>query len=97
MQAALTNGTLVSEILGLLTNGVLRDRFGNRRTIAEYLALLCGFIFLFVIANSPGVLLASQILCGNPWGVFQTLSITYAAECVHVALRAYLIGNVNLC
>ena len=96
-QMTLTNGALVREILGLLINGVLCDRFGNRRTMTGYLALLCDFIFLSVLANSPGMLLASQILCGIPWGVFQTLSITYAAECVLVTLRAYLTSNVNLC
>ncbi|OCL12824.1 sugar transporter [Glonium stellatum] len=96
-QAALTNGALVGEIIGLFINGVLCDRFGNRRTMVGCLALLSGFIFISVFAKSPGVLLASQILCGIPWGVFQTLSITYAAECVPVALRAYLTSGVNLC
>ena len=65
--------------------------------MAGYIALLCGFIFLSVFADSLGMLLASQIPCGTPWGVFQTLRITYAAECVPVALRAYLTSNVNLC
>ena len=43
------------------------------------------------------MLLASEILCGISWGVFQTLSTTYAAEVMPVALRAYLTSNVNLC
>ena len=30
-------------------------------------------------------------------GVFQTLSTTYAAEVMPVALRAYLTSNVNMC
>jgi SP family general alpha glucoside:H+ symporter-like MFS transporter len=43
------------------------------------------------------MLLAAQIICGIPWGVFQTLSTTYAAEVMPVSLRAYLLSNVNLC
>jgi SP family general alpha glucoside:H+ symporter-like MFS transporter len=43
------------------------------------------------------MLLASEVLCGLSWGVFQTLSTTYAAEIMPVALRAYLTTNVNLC
>ncbi|OKO92319.1 Maltose permease MAL31 [Penicillium subrubescens] len=43
------------------------------------------------------MLLAAQILCGIPWGVFQTLSTTYAAEVMPITLRAYLLSNVNLC
>lgn len=35
--------------------------------------------------------------CGLPWGVFQTLTATYAAEVCPVALRAYLTTYVNLC
>lgn len=34
---------------------------------------------------------------GLPWGVFQTLSATYAAEVLPVALRTYLLANVNMC
>ena len=65
--------------------------------MAGRLAPQCGFIFLFVFANSSGMLLASQILCGIPRGVLQTLSITYAAGCIPVTLRAYLTSNANLC
>jgi SP family general alpha glucoside:H+ symporter-like MFS transporter len=34
---------------------------------------------------------------GIPWGIFQTLSTTYAAEVVPVTLRAYLLSSVNMC
>ena len=43
------------------------------------------------------MLLAGYILCGIPWGVFQTLTTTYAAEVTPVNLRAYLTTYVNLC
>lgn len=38
-----------------------------------------------------------QILCGLPWGTFQTLTTTYASEVCPVALRPYLTTYVNLC
>jgi SP family general alpha glucoside:H+ symporter-like MFS transporter len=41
---------------------------------------LTGFIFIMVFANSLGMLVCGQVLCGIPWGVFQTLTTAYAAE-----------------
>jgi SP family general alpha glucoside:H+ symporter-like MFS transporter len=96
-QAALTSGAWAGEVIGLLLNGFLTDRFGNRRTMIAALTFLTAAIFLAFFANSLGMLLASQILCGIPWGIFQTLSTTYAAECMPLSLRAYLTSNVNLC
>jgi SP family general alpha glucoside:H+ symporter-like MFS transporter len=43
------------------------------------------------------MLLAGLILCGVPWGVFQTLTCTYAAEVCPVPLRPILTTYVNLC
>ena len=43
------------------------------------------------------MLLAGEILCGIPWGVFQTITTAYAAEVTPVALRPYLTTYVNLC
>ncbi|KAK0947533.1 hypothetical protein LTR29_001141 [Friedmanniomyces endolithicus] len=39
---------------------------------------------------SLGVQLAGQILCGIPWGVYQTVTTVYAAEVMPVNLRGYL-------
>jgi len=96
-QSALTNGAVVGEILGLLFNGHLTERFGYRKTLMGALVALCLFIFLAFFAINIGLLMASEVLCGLSWGVFQTLSTTYAAEIMPVALRAYLTSNVNLC
>ena len=46
---------------------------------------------------SLGVQLAGQILCGIPWGVYQTVTTVYAAEVMPVNLRGYLTSYVNLC
>ena len=43
------------------------------------------------------MLLIGEILCGLPWGVFQTITTAYAAEVTPVALRPYLTTYVNLC
>lgn len=43
------------------------------------------------------MLLVGEILCGLPWGVFQTITTAYAAEVTPVALRPYLTTYVNLC
>jgi MFS transporter, SP family, general alpha glucoside:H+ symporter len=97
-QTALTVGAVVGEIIGLLLNGPLIDQFGNRKVMITSLVALSLFIFLaFFSSDNISILLASQVLSGIPWGVFQTLTTTYAAEVMPVALRAFLTSNVNLC
>lgn len=96
-QSALTNGGVAGEIIGLFFNGVFTDRFGYRYTLIGALISLCFFIFLAFFAVKIEMLMASEVLCGLSWGIFQTLSTTYAAEVMPVALRAYLTSNVNLC
>jgi MFS transporter, SP family, general alpha glucoside:H+ symporter len=55
------------------------------------------FIFIVFFSKSLVQLLIGEILLGLPWGVFQTITTTYAAEVCPVALRAYLTTYVNLC
>lgn len=54
-------------------------------------------IFLLVFGDSLGMLVAGQVLCGIPWGVFQTLTVGYAAEVCPIQLRGYLTAYVNMC
>jgi MFS transporter, SP family, general alpha glucoside:H+ symporter len=96
-QSALTNGATVGSIIGLLVAGQLTERFGYKKTMVLALASISLFIFLSFFAFNIKMLMASQCLCGLSWGVFQTLSTTYAAEVMPVALRAYLTSGVNLC
>ena len=96
-QSGLLGGALVGEILGLACNGLLTDKFGYRKTLLGALAWLSVFIFFAFFAFNIEMLLASQILCGLSWGVFQTLTTTYAADVMPVALRGYLTSSVNLC
>lgn len=96
-QSALQNGAIVGEIIGLFLNGVFTEKFGYRYTMIGALLGLCAFVFLAFFGFNIGMLLASEVLCGMSWGVFQTLSTTYAAEVMPVSLRAYLTSNVHLC
>lgn len=59
--------------------------------------LVLAFIFIVFFAQNLPMLLAGEVLLGIPWGVFQTITTTYAAEVCPVALRAYLTTYVNLC
>lgn len=96
-QAGLSNGAQVGEILGLFANGIIADRFGYRKTMIGALVLVTFFVFINFFAQSLPQLLVGEILCGIPWGVFQTLTTTYAAEVCPTHLRAYLTTYVNLC
>ncbi|RMZ02398.1 hypothetical protein D0860_07229 [Hortaea werneckii] len=96
-QSGLSNGALIGEIFGLFLTGIIAERIGYRKTMIGALVLLSGFIFLLFFAQSLPMLLIGEILCGFPWGTFQTLTTTYASEVCPVALRPYLTTYVNLC
>ncbi|KAH7104070.1 sugar transporter family protein [Auriculariales sp. MPI-PUGE-AT-0066] len=100
-QSGLSNGATVGEIIGLMINGWVSERFGYRKTVIAALLSLTGIVALFFCADqtsSPLVTLqVAEILAGIPWGIFQTLTISYAAEVVPVALRGYLTTYVNFC
>lgn len=96
-QSGLTNGAYVGEILGLMLNGIIADRIGFKKTMIGALTLVTGLIFILFFVQSIEMLLVGLILMGIPWGVFQTLTTTYAAEVTPVSLRPYLTTYVNLC
>ena len=88
-QAGLSNGVIVGEIIGLFLNGWISESIGYRYTVMGCLLLIVGFTTIFFTAQTVVHLLVAEILCGIPWGVFQTLTITYACEVCPVALRGY--------
>ncbi|KAI1761943.1 sugar transporter [Hypoxylon sp. FL1150] len=96
-QAGLSNGAVVGEIIGLLLNGWVSERFGYRYTVIACLVLIIAFTAIFFTAQTVVHLQVAEILCGIPWGVFQTLTITYASEVCPVALRGYLTTYINFC
>jgi SP family general alpha glucoside:H+ symporter-like MFS transporter len=95
-QAGLTNGAYAGEILGLLLNGIIADRIGYRWTMMGALFAVNLFIFIVFFAQNIQMLLVGLIFCGIPWGVFQTLTCTYAAEVTPVPLRPILTTFVNV-
>ncbi|KAI9367102.1 general substrate transporter [Aspergillus egyptiacus] len=96
-QAGLSNGAYVGEIIGLMLNGWASEKFGYRYTTMACLILMTAWISIFFTAPNVQALLAAEILAGIPWGVFQTLCVTYASEVCPVALRSYLTTYVNFC
>lgn len=96
-QNALGNGTAAAQIIGLFINGIVSERIGYRWTMMGSLVLVSCFIFIQFFATNVRMLLAGYVLAGLPWGVFQTLTTTYAAEVCPVPLRPYLTTYVNLC
>ncbi|CZR67483.1 probable transporter (major facilitator superfamily) [Phialocephala subalpina] len=96
-KSGLSNGALCGEILGLFINGIISEKYGYRKTMIVSLAMMIAFIFIPFFSHNIQTLLAGEILCGIPWGVFQTLTTAYASEVCPVALRAYLCTYVNLC
>ncbi|KAK7052770.1 MFS general substrate transporter [Favolaschia claudopus] len=96
-QAGLSNGANVGEIIGLFLNGWVSEKYGYRYTVMACLICLAGFQTIFFTAQNVIELQVAEILCGIPWGVFQTLTITYASEVCPVALRGYLTTYVNFC
>ncbi|KFY24633.1 hypothetical protein V491_02068 [Pseudogymnoascus sp. VKM F-3775] len=96
-QAGLSNGAAAGQIIGLLINGIVSERFGYRKTMIASLVAMTGFIFIPFFAENLITLEVGEILCGIPWGIFQTLTTAYASEVCPTQLRAYLTTYVNLC
>lgn len=96
-QTGLSNGANVGEIIGLFINGIVSERYGYRKTMIVSLTAVIAFIFIPFFAKSLVDLEVGEILCGIPWGVFQTLTTAYASEVCPTQLRAYLTTYVNLC
>ncbi|KAL7806494.1 sugar transporter domain-containing protein [Trichoderma gracile] len=96
-QSGLSNGATVGEIIGLFINGFVSERFGYRKTVMGCLILVAAFTAIFFTAPNVQTLLVAEILCGIPWGIFQTITVTYASEVCPVALRGYLTTYVNFC
>ncbi|KAI9664367.1 MAG: hypothetical protein M1831_002300 [Alyxoria varia] len=96
-QASITNGCLIGEIIGIIICGHVVERFGYRRALIGALAVTCCFIFLTFFAVDIRMLLIGEIMCGIPWGFFQTIPPAYAADICPTCLKPYLTTYVNLC
>ncbi|KAF9886286.1 hypothetical protein FE257_011899 [Aspergillus nanangensis] len=96
-QSGLSNSSLVGQLAGLLINAYTQDRFGCRPTMMFFMTWMAAVIFIPVFAPSLSVLAFGEAMCGIPWGVFQTLSTTYACEVVPTVIRPYVTAYVCMC
>ncbi|EXF74873.1 general alpha-glucoside permease [Colletotrichum fioriniae PJ7] len=96
-QSGLQNATQVGQMIGLFVGGIVAERYGYKKTFLGALVLNIAFIFLFFFAQNIGYLLAGGLLCGLPWGAFQALTTTYAADVTPMALRPIMTTYTNMC
>ncbi|KAH6844795.1 hypothetical protein B0I37DRAFT_378296 [Chaetomium sp. MPI-CAGE-AT-0009] len=96
-QTSISNATQVGSILGLLLNGWLSERIGYKKTMIASMAFLVGAIFIPFFSTGLPMFVASGIVLGIPWGIFQTLAVTYAADVCPISLRAYMTSWINMC
>lgn len=96
-QSGLSNGARAGEIIGLILAGWAADRYGYKMTTIGSLVLMVAFIFVLFFAPNAGVLVAGEVLCGMPWGAFQSVTPAYASEVAPVVLRPYLTTFINMC
>jgi SP family general alpha glucoside:H+ symporter-like MFS transporter len=96
-QTALIDGALGGQIIGIVLNGWLTERYGYRRTFLGALSALNLFITMIFFASNLEILLGGFILCGIPWGIFQTLATSYASDVCPTPIRAYFTMWTNLC
>ncbi|KAJ7624208.1 maltose permease [Mycena polygramma] len=96
-QSGLGNGSSAGGIIGLMINGWASERFGPRLTYIVSMFGMIISIFGPVFSQSLPALVASEIVCGLFWGVFQTLTTAYASEVCPIVLRHYLTAYINMC
>ncbi|KAI5856768.1 sugar transporter [Durotheca rogersii] len=96
-QSGLSNGARAGEILGLILAGWVSDRYGYKMTTIASLILMIMFIFVLFFAPNVQVLVVGEVLCGVPWGAFQSVTPAYASEVAPIVLRPYLTTFINMC
>lgn len=67
-QSGLTNGAYVGEMIGLMLNGWIAERYGFRKTMIGALSATFCLIFIVFFVQSIEMLLVGLILLGIPWG-----------------------------
>jgi SP family general alpha glucoside:H+ symporter-like MFS transporter len=74
-----TDKDQVGCILGLIINGYITEWFGYKKTMVISMIVMAGAICIPFFSTSLEMFLIGGIVQGLPWGVFQTLAISYAA------------------
>jgi MFS transporter, SP family, general alpha glucoside:H+ symporter len=96
-QSGLQAAVQVGEIIGLWIAGILAQRYGYKKTMIGALIFMVAVVFMNFFAQNLAMLFCAYLLCGLPWGAFQTLTTTYAAEVGPTPLRPILTTYVSAC
>lgn len=78
-QTIILNGTQVGCIIGLIINGYISEWLGYKKTMVVTMATMVAAVFIPFFSTGLEMYLAGGIIQGLPWGVFQTLAVSYAA------------------
>lgn len=96
-QTIILNGTQVGCIIGLIINGYVTEYIGYKKTMVGSMIFMTAAVFIPFFSTGLEMFLAGGIVQGLPWGVFQTLAISYAADLCPTHLRAYMTSWINMC
>ncbi|KAI4923505.1 hypothetical protein J4E85_008543 [Alternaria conjuncta] len=96
-QTIILNGTQVGCILGLIINGYITEWIGYKKTMIASMVFMTAAIFIPFFSTGLEMFLVGGIIQGLPWGVFQTLAISYAADLCPMHLRGYMTSWINMC
>lgn len=86
-QTIINNGVQVGSIIGLIINGFITERIGYKKTMVVSMVAMIGAVFIPFFSNGLPMFLAGALIQGIPWGIFQTLAVTYAADICPMSLR----------
>ncbi|XRM48131.1 hypothetical protein ABZX51_011071 [Aspergillus tubingensis] len=96
-QTGIQQAMAVGELIGLAIAGFLADRLGWKTILSGMMVWLTGSLFLFAFAQNLGMMVAAMVLCGIPWGAFQTGCIAYSSEMVPTCLRPFVTAWIGIC
>lgn len=82
-------------ILGLILNGWITERIGYRWTMQVSMVAMIAAIFIPFFSTGLPMFVAGAVCQSIPWGVFQTLAVTYAADICPLTLRHYMTSWVS--
>ncbi|CAK7226356.1 hypothetical protein SBRCBS47491_006203 [Sporothrix bragantina] len=96
-QISIQQAMACGELIGLAIAGFLADRFGWKPILTGMMVMMTGCLFLFAFAHNLGMMVAAMVLCGIPWGAFQTGCIAYSSEMVPTCLRPFVTAWIGIC
>ena len=97
LQQSLFSVGSVGSVIGLFFVGWLIEKIGYRNSMLFGLAFMSATICLTFFAQNYAMLLAGQIVCNIPWGMFQGMASAYATDLAPAPLKVILTSYINLC